>query len=109
MSHKARRITQHRVEREAAHAKELAEARRLISQLTRRVSRLQRQLEKRGFLAKEAEVAAQEDSSVPRPAVEICSSCGGKHIVIFDTPSGKRIRACSTCKARVVIEKKDAL
>lgn len=112
------RITPHRPARDTAHAKELAENKRLINQLTREVARLRRQLEKKGPQEpeEEPETLAGNDSQSPRAdsnssgskvkSSTACPSCSNSSagVTIMTTPSGKTVSVCNSCKFRKILD-----
>lgn len=100
--------TQHRPPRENARAKELADSKRKVAQLSREVSRLRRQLEKRGIPgpADEEETMAAAEAP-PAPKKVGCIACGCTEFTIIESP-GRIYRVCKSCKRREIV-KADAI
>lgn len=96
------RKVQHRPNREPTKVQEISELRQENKQLKRQLSRLRKENER---LKDEASPEVQEDTMaiVPEPVEqehsdEGCPECGAFDIGTVQTPGGKTITACRSCK-----------
>lgn len=91
----------HRDKDDRQKAREMADMKSENSQLRRKVARLQREIDRLGFL----KVEAEDDDEVlepiqPKRKPGVCRICGTKTLKEMTTPSGTSIVSCTQCFAR---------